>query len=133
MNKQTAIAAAAPYFKNHSVDTFYMTCDAQAFFHQSTAEGHSLSLPAGSREVFEVTRGDVDAAGDTDKQANLKAEKIEKATAKLNAAKDEHSKALEAAKAETNESKKKKAENALAGFAKKVEDAEAALVKLSGE
>jgi hypothetical protein len=61
MNKSEAIKTAKPYFKNHLVDTFFVTDDGQCFFDKGSAANHANSLGKDRYDIQEVTREDAEA------------------------------------------------------------------------
>lgn len=121
---------AQGYFKSHpTVNEFFFTSDNQAFFTKQAAINHAGSLPKDDREVTKITKAQAD--GDDDKAGKEKEKAIEKATAKVTAAKEKLAELKEKADAETNETKKQKLDVAVGTAAKAVEDAEAELKEIS--
>lgn len=122
---------AQGYFKNHpSINEFFFTTDQQAFFSKQAAENHAGSLPKDQRDVVCVTREEIEDGGDA-KAAERKQKAIDKATEKLNKAQQELSEAKANWEAESDDTKKQKAELAVTTAQKAVEDAEAELKKVS--
>ena len=121
---------AQGYFKSHpTVNDFFFTSDEQAFFTKQAAENHAGSLPKDARDIIKITRAE--AAGDDDKAQQQKEKAIEKATAKVDAAKEKLAAVTEKHNAETDDVKKQKLVVAVTTAQKAVEEAEAELAEVS--
>lgn len=80
MTKKQAIQIAAAYFKNHTVNEFFVTSDEQVFFEKVAAENHASGLPKNSNTVHNVSRVEAEQKGTNDVYSDLIEAKLNPAT-----------------------------------------------------
>lgn len=131
MQKNEAIAIAAPLFKSHQVDEFHITSDEQAFFNEGSAASYASTLK--DKDVIKVTRAEAEAGDDEAKAQAAKDKKILTLEKKLQAKSDQLKDLQAKEESETDEKKKAKLGQSIATLTEELKTINSDLEALQGE